>query len=241
MKQSLDRKNEAVALLYQEPRSVARATFLRFHSCRGTNSSDVTLILHPICLRRAGIALQGILYVSAFYITWFFPSLQRVIEVVANKNYFVLQMFDTALLLLQGLFNVMIYLRPRVRQYRRSHPNTRWWRVLWNVNDSRRASVARLSDMEVTGSTLFQARRWNVNDTEADGSTRPRAFRQTHTALETEAGDSTIHSTVTIVQGDEETSDSTSAVERTTVAEEEAGDSTGTVEQMQRDDVLAAR
>lgn len=57
------------------------------------------------------IAIQGILYVAAFYITWFFPTLQRVLELANVPPYFALQALDTTLLPLQGLFNVLIYLR----------------------------------------------------------------------------------------------------------------------------------
>mmetsp|Transcript_9925 Transcript_9925/g.16479 ORF Transcript_9925/g.16479 Transcript_9925/m.16479 type:complete len:409 (-) Transcript_9925:410-1636(-) len=69
------------------------------------------------------IAVQGMMYVVAFYITWFFPSLQRIIELAAGKNFFVLQFFDTTLLPLQGLLNVIIFVRPRYASVRRRRQN----------------------------------------------------------------------------------------------------------------------
>ena len=57
------------------------------------------------------IAVQGMLYVGAFYITWMFPTIQRIIEVAGGQGQFWLQALDTSLLPLQGLFNVFIYLR----------------------------------------------------------------------------------------------------------------------------------
>jgi hypothetical protein len=53
------------------------------------------------------IALQGMLYVVAFYITWFFPTLQRITELAVSKNFFVLQFFDTFLLPLQGKYEII--------------------------------------------------------------------------------------------------------------------------------------
>jgi hypothetical protein len=57
------------------------------------------------------IAMQGILYVCGFYITWFFPTVQRITELSHGKNFFALQALDTGLLPLQGFFNVLIYMR----------------------------------------------------------------------------------------------------------------------------------
>ena len=57
------------------------------------------------------IAIQGILYVVAFYIIWIFPTIQRILEIVGASGKFYLQALDTSLLPLQGLFNVIIYLR----------------------------------------------------------------------------------------------------------------------------------
>jgi hypothetical protein len=57
------------------------------------------------------IAMQGILYVCGFYITWFFPTVQRITELSHGQNFFVFQALDTGLLPLQGLLNVLIYMR----------------------------------------------------------------------------------------------------------------------------------
>lgn len=57
------------------------------------------------------IAVQGSLYVLAFYVAWFFPTVQRITELAHGTNFFVIQALDTTLLPLQGFFNVIIYLR----------------------------------------------------------------------------------------------------------------------------------
>lgn len=87
------------------------------------------------------IAVQGMLYIVSMYITWLFPSLQRVIELVAGKNYFVLQFFDAALLPLQGLFNALIYIRPRIRAYRRNNPNLNFWQAICKIRKTNGVSV----------------------------------------------------------------------------------------------------
>jgi hypothetical protein len=70
------------------------------------------------------VAIQGMLYVGAFYITWFFPTLQRIIELcqTTRERNFALQFLDTFLLPLQGFFNAMIYFRPKFRKYLENHP-----------------------------------------------------------------------------------------------------------------------
>jgi hypothetical protein len=54
------------------------------------------------------IAIQGMLYVCAFYVTWLFPTLQRITEFAVSKNFFVLQFFDTMLLPMQGKYSFLV-------------------------------------------------------------------------------------------------------------------------------------
>jgi hypothetical protein len=89
------------------------------------------------CYERASksrqIAIQGILYSCAFYFTWFFPTLQRITELAANKNYYIIQFLDSVLLPLQGAFNFAIYIRPRFIAFRSSNPEAGFWRILGEV------------------------------------------------------------------------------------------------------------
>lgn len=89
------------------------------------------------CYERASksrqIAIQGILYSCAFYFTWFFPTLQRITELAANKNYYIIQFLDSVLLPLQGAFNFAIYIRPRFIACRSSNPEAGFWRILGEV------------------------------------------------------------------------------------------------------------
>jgi hypothetical protein len=79
------------------------------------------------------IAVQGMMYIAAFYITWFFPSVQRIIEVSAEKNFFVLQFFDTALLPFQGYLNVAIFVRPRYLRVRKANPEFGFFGSVWAI------------------------------------------------------------------------------------------------------------
>eukprot|EP00566_Odontella_aurita_P015228 CAMPEP_0113537112 /NCGR_PEP_ID=MMETSP0015_2-20120614/6645_1 /TAXON_ID=2838 /ORGANISM="Odontella" /LENGTH=339 /DNA_ID=CAMNT_0000436571 /DNA_START=145 /DNA_END=1164 /DNA_ORIENTATION=- /assembly_acc=CAM_ASM_000160 len=83
--------------------------------------------------RSKQIAFQGILYVGAFYITWFFPTLQRVLELADKESFFLLEFFDATLLPLQGLLNMCIYLRPRYKNYRKRNPEATRCVAFWAI------------------------------------------------------------------------------------------------------------
>ena len=79
------------------------------------------------------IAIQGLLYVGAFFITWFFPTMTRITELVRKENYFVIQFFDTTMLPLQGFLNFVIYIRPRFLLARQRQPEQGFWKTLYIV------------------------------------------------------------------------------------------------------------
>jgi len=76
------------------------------------------------------IAIQGLLYVGAFYVTWLFPTISRITELVAGSNYFPIQFLDAFLLPLQGFFNFFIYIRPRYLTNRKLNPNDGFLKTL---------------------------------------------------------------------------------------------------------------
>ena len=80
------------------------------------------------------IAVQGMLYVCAFYITWLFPTIQRIMELSGSDQYFVVQLFDTILLPLQGLLNFTIYIRPKFMALRKNSPDSGFWGALWKAS-----------------------------------------------------------------------------------------------------------
>jgi hypothetical protein len=79
------------------------------------------------------IAIQGMLYVCAFYISWLMPTVQRITELTLQKNFYGIQLLDTCLLPFQGFFNFLIYTRPGFRTYRLANPEVGFWRALWRV------------------------------------------------------------------------------------------------------------
>ena len=121
--------------------SLSRMTFHR--SRLSSNSLNDSSSINPSSDRRKKlynkasqsrqIAIQGMLYVVAFYITWLFPTVQRITELAVHKNFFVFQFFDTFLLPLQGLFNFIIYIRPRVATCRKRNKDMGFWKAVWTV------------------------------------------------------------------------------------------------------------
>mmetsp|Transcript_37384 Transcript_37384/g.63633 ORF Transcript_37384/g.63633 Transcript_37384/m.63633 type:complete len:397 (-) Transcript_37384:428-1618(-) len=83
------------------------------------------------------VAIQGMLYVIAFYIAWLFPTVTRITDLL-KVNIFAIQFLDTTLLPLQGALNCMVYLRPRYNVYREAHPNhgmsTSMWAIMANID-----------------------------------------------------------------------------------------------------------
>ena len=66
---------------------------------------------------------------GAFYITWFFPTMSRITELVAKKNYFPIQFLDTFFVPLQGFLNMIIYIRPRYSKLRRENEENGFWKT----------------------------------------------------------------------------------------------------------------
>jgi len=79
------------------------------------------------------IAIQGMLFVGAFYITWLFPTIQRITELAVHKNFYVFQILDTTLLPLQGFLNFIIYTRPQYKRHRKEHSDVGFWKSVWDV------------------------------------------------------------------------------------------------------------
>lgn len=79
------------------------------------------------------IAMQGLLYVGAFYITWLFPTISRITELAAGTNYFPIQFLDTFLLPLQGFLNFLIYIRPAFLNHQKNNAEDGFWKSLKTV------------------------------------------------------------------------------------------------------------
>ena len=81
------------------------------------------------------IQKQAFFYVGAFFVTWFFPTIFQLVIVISGKFPFSL-LFLTALFVpIQGLLNLIVFIRPTFMRYRRAHPDEfffpAWFRMLW--------------------------------------------------------------------------------------------------------------
>ena len=81
------------------------------------------------------IQKQAFFYVGAFFVTWFFPTTFQLVIVISGKFPFSL-LFLTALFVpIQGLLNLIVFIRPTFMRYRRAHPGEfflpAWFRMLW--------------------------------------------------------------------------------------------------------------
>ena len=78
---------------------------------------------------------QAFYYVGAFFVAWLFPTIFQLIIVTTNTFPFPL-LFLTALFVpIQGLLNLIVFLRPVYMRYKRAHPTEffayAWFRMLY--------------------------------------------------------------------------------------------------------------
>jgi len=69
------------------------------------------------------VAWQGFYYVASFYATWIFASLSRVVQMTTGDIPYVLLILFAFTLPGQGLWNFLVYIRPRYLRYLKEHPN----------------------------------------------------------------------------------------------------------------------
>lgn len=76
--------------------------------------------------QRQGLASQvfwqAFYYVLGFYITWIFPTILRMKQTLGKPVPYWILLAMSILLPLQGFFNFLVYVRPRVVQYQNRHP-----------------------------------------------------------------------------------------------------------------------
>eukprot|EP00540_Astrosyne_radiata_P010161 CAMPEP_0116843278 /NCGR_PEP_ID=MMETSP0418-20121206/11998_1 /TAXON_ID=1158023 /ORGANISM="Astrosyne radiata, Strain 13vi08-1A" /LENGTH=431 /DNA_ID=CAMNT_0004474011 /DNA_START=232 /DNA_END=1527 /DNA_ORIENTATION=+ len=71
-------------------------------------------------------ALQAMLYVGVFYLTWIFHSISFITSEIWDEGWFELNMTALFFLPLQGFFNCIVYMLPRlqcIKKLRRRDPN----------------------------------------------------------------------------------------------------------------------
>merc|ERR1711897_9521 len=84
------------------------------------------------------IASQAIFYIISFYLTFLFPSWTRISQMVKGYVEFPVLFLFTIFIPLQGLFNAMVYFRPRFLSYMAANPS----KSLRNIISGIRASIS---------------------------------------------------------------------------------------------------
>ena len=80
------------------------------------------------------VARQAFYYIGAFYITWFFPTVFRIVTTTGQFPFWLLLL--TALFLpIQGTLNLIVFVRPQYIKYRQRHPDSwaisAWFHMLY--------------------------------------------------------------------------------------------------------------
>ncbi|KAL3815399.1 hypothetical protein ACHAXA_011517 [Cyclostephanos tholiformis] len=80
------------------------------------------------------IAIQAAYYVGAFYVTWFFPTIFQIVLVTSGEVYFPLLILTAFFVPIQGLLNLIVFVRPKYGRYLRNNPDQSmilaWFRML---------------------------------------------------------------------------------------------------------------
>jgi hypothetical protein len=77
---------------------------------------------------------QAFMYVGAFLVTWFFPTLFQLVIVIAGEFPFPLLLLTAIFVPIQGLLNLIVFVRPTFIRYRRANPDINtivaWFQML---------------------------------------------------------------------------------------------------------------
>ena len=79
------------------------------------------------------MAKQGKLFVGAFVVTWFFPSIVRFIQVMGYEAPSWLVVMAGTLVPSQGFFNAIVYFRLRFEKQTRDDPDRPKWRIIGHI------------------------------------------------------------------------------------------------------------
>ena len=68
------------------------------------------------------VATQAMWYVGAFYMTFLFATINRLVQQIVQETYFPLICFHAIFEPMQGLLNYLVYIRPRFLKLREQYP-----------------------------------------------------------------------------------------------------------------------
>ncbi|KAL7530997.1 hypothetical protein ACHAXR_003792 [Thalassiosira sp. AJA248-18] len=72
---------------------------------------------------RKQVSNQAFLYISAYYLVNLFPTIQLIIKSITGGGYFAIYFLNGFFFPMQGIFNAIIYLRPRYLRYKQEQPS----------------------------------------------------------------------------------------------------------------------
>eukprot|EP00554_Chaetoceros_debilis_P016210 CAMPEP_0194123900 /NCGR_PEP_ID=MMETSP0150-20130528/56459_1 /TAXON_ID=122233 /ORGANISM="Chaetoceros debilis, Strain MM31A-1" /LENGTH=644 /DNA_ID=CAMNT_0038817367 /DNA_START=59 /DNA_END=1993 /DNA_ORIENTATION=+ len=102
-------------------------------------------------------------YAAAFVITFTFPFIVIISALTGAEAPFALKILSRLLQPLQGLFNMLVYTRPHVRNYRSSHPESKWLEALLHVV-SKGGDDDRTAMQRSRNSTMSHNRRSSISN-----------------------------------------------------------------------------
>ncbi len=104
---------------------------------RSGNLDVDSTVNSDMCMRYTReVFQQSVLYVGAFYCTWFFPTLTRIVQLFQTSSNGEGNISPIIILLsgifipIQGLLNAAVYFRPRLKVYRQTDPGITSWSLL---------------------------------------------------------------------------------------------------------------
>lgn len=72
--------------------------------------------------RNRNVAIQCLLYLGAFYVTWTTATILRTVQSLGGKSSYGLVLSVGICIPIQGILNFIVYIRPRYQRYREANP-----------------------------------------------------------------------------------------------------------------------
>ena len=119
-------------------------------------------------------AIQAAYFVGAFYVTWFFPTVFQLVLVTTGKVYFPLLFLTAFFVPIQGLLNLIVFVRPKYGRYINNNPDESfllaWFRMILVELGCKKDSVL-LGSFQVRSSTT----KYSAGASLRSGGTAPAA------------------------------------------------------------------
>lgn len=76
--------------------------------------------------RKRQMVKQAFVYVIAYFLPFFFPIIFQITLVKKGKRNFIVWILVAIFMPLQGFFNCVVFIRPRILSYKKSNPDSSW-------------------------------------------------------------------------------------------------------------------